>query len=104
MIKDADFVKGYESAKGQYVVLDEEELRQITPKTSTKMEVVGFVQIDEIDPVYLETSYYVLPEDSAEKAYALLFGAMRGEGRAAIAHVNIHRRDHVRAVRPGRRG
>ena len=75
-VQNADLVKGFESAKGQYVVLDEEELRQITPKTSSEMEIVEFVQFSEIDPVYLETSYYVVPEDTGEKAYALLFEAM----------------------------
>jgi non-homologous end joining protein Ku len=103
-IQNAELVKGFESAKGQYVVLDEEELRQITPKTSSEMEIVEFVQFDEIDPIYLETSYYVVPEDSGERAYALLFEAMRGEGRAAIAHVSIHRRDHVMIARAGKTG
>jgi DNA end-binding protein Ku len=103
-IQNADLVKGFETAKGQYVVVDEEELRQITPKTSSEMEIVEFVQFDEIDPIYLETSYYVVPEETGEKAYALLFEAMRGEGRTAIAHVSMHRRDHVMIVRAGRTG
>jgi DNA end-binding protein Ku len=103
-VQNADLVKGYESAKGQYVVLDEAELRQITPKTSTEMEIVEFVQFNEIDPIYLETSYCMLPEDSGEKAYALLFDAMRGEGRAAIAQLSMHRRDHVMIVRAGKTG
>jgi DNA end-binding protein Ku len=103
-IQSAELVKGFESEKGQYVLLDEEELRQITPKTSTEMEIVEFVQFNEIDPIYLETSYYVVPEDTGEKAYALLFEAMRGEGRAAIAHVSMHRRDHVMIVRAGKTG
>jgi DNA end-binding protein Ku len=103
-IQNADLVKGFESAKGEYVVLDDQELRQITPTTSTEMEIVEFVQFSEIDPVYLETSYYVLPEDTGEKAYALLFEAMRGEGHAAIAHVSMHRRDHVMIVRAGKTG
>jgi DNA end-binding protein Ku len=97
-------VKGYVSTKGHYVVLDEEELRQIMPKTSTEMEIVEFVRFNEIDPIYRETSYYVLPDDSGEKAYALLFDAMRGESRAAIAHVTMHRRDHVMIVRAGKTG
>lgn len=100
----AELVKGDESAKGHYVVLDEQELRQITPKTSTEMEIVEFVRFSEVDPIYLETSYYVVPEGTGEKAYALLFEAMREEGHAAIAHVSMHRRDHVMIVRPGRTG
>jgi DNA end-binding protein Ku len=103
-INDADLVKGFESSKGQYVVFDEQELRQITPKTSTEMEIVEFVRFNEIDPIYLETSYYVVPEQTGEKAYALLFEAMRGAGHAAIASVSMHRRDHVMIVRAGKSG
>lgn len=58
--------------KGQYVVIDQDELRALAPQTSTEIEVVEFVRFEEIDPVYLETSYYVVPDENAEKAYALL--------------------------------
>jgi DNA end-binding protein Ku len=99
-----DLVKGYETTKGEYVVFDEQELRQIATKTSTEIEIVEFVRFNEIDPVYLETSYYLVPEATGEKAYALLFGAMREEGYAAVAKVSMHRRDHVLIVRPGKTG
>ncbi len=103
-IPNADLVKGFEPAKGQFVVIDEQELRQIAPKTSTEVEILEFVRFSEIDPVYLETSYFVVPEPSGEKAYSLLFGAMKDEGYAAIANVSMHRRDHVLIVRAGRTG
>jgi len=103
-IENFDLVKGFESEKGQYVVLDEKELRQITPKTSSEMEIEAFVDFNEIDPIYLETSYYVVPENTGEKAYALLFDSMRDENSAALAHVSMQRRDHVMIVRAGRTG
>jgi DNA end-binding protein Ku len=103
-IEPADLVKGYEYAKGQYVVLDEQDLRQLAPPTATEMQIVEFVRFAEIDPVYLETSYYLLPDESGEKAYALLFDSMRSTGFAAIGHLTMHRRDHVIILRTGKSG
>lgn len=100
----SDLVKGYEYAKDQYVVLDEQELRSIAPKTSTEMQIVEFVRFSEIDPVYLETSYYVVPDETGERAYALLLQAMREAGYAAIGQITMHRRDHVMIVRAGNTG
>lgn len=103
-IQHADLVTGYETSQGQYVVLEEDELRQLAPKTSTEIEIVEFVRFEEIDPVYLETSYYVIPEATGEKAYALLYDAMRDERYAAVANISMHRRDHVLIVRTGKTG
>jgi DNA end-binding protein Ku len=103
-IEPSDLVKGYEYAKDQYVVLDEEDLRKLAPATDTEMQIVEFVRFAEIDPVYLETSYYLLPDESGEKAYALLFDSMRTTGFAAIGHLTMHRRDHVIIVRTGKAG
>ncbi len=103
-IAPADLVKGYEYEKGQYVVLEDEDLRTLTPHSSTELQVVEFVRFQEIDPIYLETSYYILPGASAERAYALLLEAMRQSGYAAIGQLTMHRRDHVIIVRPGKTG
>jgi len=100
----ADLVKGYEYETGQYVVLEEQDLRALAPQTSTEIQIVEFVRFQEIDPVYLENSYYLIPDETAEKAYALLLEAMRETGRAAIGQLTMHRRDHVLIVRPGKRG
>lgn len=102
--QSGELVKGFETSPGHYVILREEELRQIAPKNSTEMEIVEFVRFDEVDPIYLETSYYVVPDGSGEKAYALLFDALREEGHAAVTQVNMHHRDHVMIVRAGRTG
>lgn len=103
-IPQSDLVKGYEVAKGEYVVLDEQELRSVAPKTSTEMEIVEFVRFSEIDPVYLETSYYVAPDEGGDKAYALLLKSMEETGYAALGQVTMHRRDHVMILRSGKTG
>lgn len=99
-----DVVKGYEYSKDQYVVLDEEDLKKITPSTASEMQIVEFVRFAEIDPIYLETSYYMSPDDAGEKAYALLYDGMRETGYAAVAQVAMHRREHIMILRPGRTG
>lgn len=103
-IDRSDLVKGYEYAKGQYVVLEDREIRELMPATATELPIVGFVHFVEIDPIYLETSYYVIPAENGEKAYALLYAAMRATGYAAIGQLTMHRRDHVVILRPGKSG
>jgi DNA end-binding protein Ku len=80
------------------------DIRKITPQTATEMQIVEFVRFAEIDPVYLETSYYMTPDEADEKGYALLFQAMRDSGYAAVAQLAMHRREHVMILRPGRTG
>jgi DNA end-binding protein Ku len=97
-------VKGYEYEKNQFVAIEAEELKTLTPKTSAAMEIQEFVQLAEIDPVYFETSYYVTPEEAGEKAYALLYRSLQITGLIAIAQFAMHSREHVVVVRPGRTG
>jgi DNA end-binding protein Ku len=93
--------KGYEFERGRYVTLAPDELRSIAPPTSRDMEIVEFVRLADIDPVYYEASYYVKPEDAGRKPYALLYEAMREAGFAGVAQFAMHRRDRVAILRPG---
>src|SRR5204862_3268635 len=68
------------------------------------MEIVEFVRMPEIDPIYLETSYYVSPEGAGEKPYALLFESLRESGYVALAEFAMHRRRHAVVIRPGSTG
>src|SRR5437879_8755067 len=97
----SEVVKGFEYEKDRYVVLDPADLESIAAETASEMQIQEFVHMDEIDPVYLETSYYVAPEPSGEKAYALLFAALQKTGYVGIAQFAMHRREHVVVVRPG---
>jgi hypothetical protein len=97
----ASITKGYEYEQGRYVTVAPEELRAIVPQTSSDMEIVVFVRLAEIDPVYFEASYYVKPEEAGRKPYALLYEAMHEAGFAAVAQFAMHRRARVAIVRPG---
>src|SRR6478672_11385893 len=70
-IDRSEIVKGYEIEKGEYVVVEAEELKKIAPPTATTMEILQFVANDAVDPIYFESSYYVAPEDKNAKPYTL---------------------------------
>ncbi|HLH10166.1 MAG TPA: Ku protein [Terriglobales bacterium] len=99
-----ELVKGFEYEKGKYVVVDEEEIKAVAPETSRTMQILEFVKMQEIDPVYLDASYYVAPDEGGETPYALMFEALRKSGYAAIAKVSMHNREHVVILRPGSKG
>jgi len=99
-IDRSEIVKGYEAAKGEYVVVDEEELKKIAPPTATTMDILQFVASDEVDPIYFEHSYYVAPGDSSAKSYTLLLAALTDTKQGAIARIAMHTREHVVFIRP----
>src|SRR5258707_14913317 len=80
MVERSEIVKGYEYEKDQYVLFDEKELDKIEPESARSMEILEFVRLEEIDPLYYESSYYVTPEDEGRKAYQLLLDAMEESG------------------------
>ena len=95
-----DTVKGYEYRKGEYVVVEPDEIKAIEPKTAKAMEIVQFVRAEEVDPVYFEASYYLTPEEAGRRPYALLVKAMRGSGFLAIAKLTMHNREYTVFLRP----
>jgi len=99
-----DLVKGYEYEKDHYVVIEEEDIKKVAPKTAKVMEILEFVKSDQVDPVYLESSYYVAPDEGGEKPYALLFQALRESKYYALAKVAMHNREHIIVLRPGAKG
>jgi DNA end-binding protein Ku len=99
-IDRADIVKGYETSKGKYVVVDDEELKKIAPPTASTMDIVQFVHNDAVDPIYFESSYYVGPEEKAAKPYQLFFQALTLTKYHAIAKLAMHGREHIVLIRP----
>jgi DNA end-binding protein Ku len=103
-IERGDLVKGYEYEKGHYVMVDEEDIKKVAPKTAKVMEILEFVKADQVDPIYLESSYYMAPDEGGEKPYALLFEALRQSQYYALAKVAMHNREHIIILRPGAKG
>lgn len=103
-IQRSDIVKGYEYEKDKYVVVEDEEIKKVAPKTAKTMEVLEFVQSAEVDPIFFESSYYLAPDEAGEKPYALLFEALRKTGCVGVAKIAMHNREHIVILRPGPHG
>ena len=96
----SELVKGYEVEKDRYVIVKDEEIKEIAPPSSDTMEIMEFVKADGIDPIYFDASYFMAPEDAGKKAYHLLFETMRKSGYSAIAQIAMHQREFTVVVRP----
>jgi DNA end-binding protein Ku len=103
-ISESDLVRGFEYEKGKYAEFERRELENLAPRNSREMQIIEFVKLAEVDPVYLENSYYVAPERHGEKPYALLYEAMHKTGQCALTEFVMHRRDHIMLLRAGRHG
>jgi DNA end-binding protein Ku len=103
-VERSEIVKGYEYEKDQYVLFTDEELDKIEPDSGRTMEILEFVKVEEIDPLYYDASYYVTPEDEGKKAYQLLLEAMDQTGYCAIAKLSMHQREHIVIIRPRAEG
>lgn len=95
-----DIVKGYEYAKGQYVVLEPEEIDAANPKATHTVDIVAVVCRDCIDPPYFNKPYYVVPEAAGRKPYALLREVLRRNNQIAVAHVVMRTRQYLAALIP----
>lgn len=104
VVERNEIVKGYEFRKGEYVVVEPEELKAIEPKTAKAMEIVQFVKDEEVDPIYFDASYYVAAEDAGKRPYALLARAMRESGYMALAKLTMHNREYTVFLRPYKDG
>jgi DNA end-binding protein Ku len=103
-VERSEIIKGYEYEKDQYVLFSEEDLDKMEPESARAMEILEFVKVEEIDPLYYDASYYLTPEDEGKKAYSLLLKAMEESGYAAIAKVTMHQREHIVVIRPRAEG
>ncbi|MGH9468399.1 MAG: Ku protein [Terriglobales bacterium] len=100
VVERKDTVRGYEYAKDAYVVIPEEQIRAAAPHTERQLEIVQFCRAEEIDPVWFESSYYLMPETAGQRPYALLLEAMRESGYWALAQLSMHNREYLSLVRP----
>jgi DNA end-binding protein Ku len=99
-VERSELKKGYEVAKGRFVIVEDEEIKKIAPPSSETMEILEFVKVGDIDPIYFDASYFMAPEDAGKKAYALLLKTMEKSGFGAIAKVTMHQREYTVVIRP----
>ena len=99
-----EIAMGYEVKKDKYILVNQAELKKLQPHSSTAMEIVQFVKLSDIDPIYFEASYFSVPEEAGERAYALLCKAMDQMSYAAIAKVTMHQKERIVIIRPFQNG
>ena len=92
--------KGYEISPGRYVVISREELEKLDPQATKTIDIEEFVELSDIDPIYYETSYYLVPDRGAARAYSLLFHALKDAQKVGIARVVLRTKQYLCAVRP----
>jgi len=94
-----EIVRGYEYEKGRYVILREEDFENLPLETAKTVEIINFVKLDEIDPIYFEKSYYLAPGDGGQKAYEILKQAMLDQKKVAVAKVVIRSKESLAVLR-----
>jgi DNA end-binding protein Ku len=104
VVDRSEIVKGYEFRKGEYIVIEPDDIKKIEPQTAKTMEILEFVKESEVDPVYFESSYYMLPEEAGRRPYALLTRALEESEYVAIAKLTMHNREYTVFLRPHKGG
>ncbi|WP_277584356.1 Ku protein [Psychrobacillus antarcticus] len=99
-VKNEDIVKAYEYSKNKFVILDEEELEKLKKENEDKaVEIIDFVKLEEIDPIYFERSYFMAPDSGGGKAYSLLREALLESGKIGVAKIMIRSKEQLAIVR-----
>lgn len=95
-----EIVMGYETDDEKMIIVDREELKKLQPASSSSMEILQFVKLSDVDPIYFETSYFSVPDEAGRRGYTLLLETMEELKVAAIAQVTMHQREQTVIVRP----
>lgn len=94
-----EIIRGYEIAPGSYLLITDQELESVSPERSRSLEIIEFIDIQEVDPVYYDHPYYLIPGKGGEKAYRLLVEVMRRTNKAGLAKFVLHEREYLVAVK-----
>jgi len=104
-VEPEDRVKGYQVEKGQYVLVEDDELDNVALESTHTIDIEEFIPVSEVDRIYLDAPYYIVPQDEvAQEAFAVIREAMRKENLAGLARVVIYRREHLLLLQPRGKG
>lgn len=95
-----EIVKGYEYEKGQYVILTDEDFTKVNPEATQSVDILEFVELDKINPMFFDKPYYLEPTKQGRHAYALLRETLENSNRVAVARVVIRTKEYIAAVKP----
>jgi DNA end-binding protein Ku len=97
-------VKGYEYEKGKYIVLKEEDFSRVDMEATQTVDIMSFVKLEEVNPIYFHKPYYMEPQKGGDKAYVLLREALKATGKIGVAKVIIKTKQYLAAVKPQEKG
>jgi DNA end-binding protein Ku len=100
MVPPDEIIRGYEIVPDQYILMTDEELESVSPDRSRTIEIVEFIDMKEVDPIYYDHPYYLVPSKGGEKAYRLLVEVMRRTNKAGLAKFVLAEREYLVAVTP----
>jgi DNA end-binding protein Ku len=100
VVDRTETVKGYEVGKGQFVVVTDEELESVAVERRRTIDIISFIDTEEVDPVYYDRTYYVAPQEAANKPYTLLLEALKETGKAAVGKLVLSSKEHLVLLRP----
>lgn len=103
-VAEDEMVRGFQYAKGQYVIITPEELEAMGTPAKRTIQILDFVDMSEVDPIYYEKPYFLQPSDGGERTYALLHRAMTDANRVGIGKVALREREHLALIRPHQHG
>jgi DNA end-binding protein Ku len=98
MVPPDEIIRGYEIGPDKYVLMTDEELESVSPERSRTIEILDFIDMKEVDPVYFDHPYYLVPSKGGEKAYQLLVEVMRRTNKAGLAKLVLAEREYLVAV------
>jgi DNA end-binding protein Ku len=104
MVDRSEVIKGYEYETGQYVMIDGDEIKKITPESGKTMEIIAFLDRESVDPIYFDSSFMALPEAHSEKPYSLLLKALGDTKKMGVAKVTMHQREYTIFIRARNNG
>lgn len=104
VVERSELVKGYQYEKDQYVIIEDEDIDAVKPTSSSVMDIVQFIDLKEVDPLYYDNSYYIGPDKGSEKTFALLTRALEKTQKAAIGKLTMRNHEYLTLIRPGMDG
>ena len=93
-------MRGYEIEKDKYVALSQKDLERIEVESGKSVELFRFIDLDKLDPIYFDQSYFLVPTEDAKKPYFLLVEALQANNKVAVGRITMHEREHIVALRP----
>ncbi len=99
LVPPDEIIRGYEIGPGKFILITDEELESVSPERSRTIEIVEFIDLQEVDPIYFDHPYYLVPAKGGEKAYRLLVEVMRRTNKAGLARFVLHEREYLVAVK-----